>query len=74
METLRREAHSLSGSCAYIAAPSLQAAALSLENAAEEVLGGAPSNDALIADAIERVAEEQRRLLVAIEHKLAPTS
>eukprot|EP00966_Prymnesium_polylepis_P127236 2942620-Prymnesium_polylepis.1 len=36
MEALRREAHSLSGSCAYIAAASLQAATLSLEDAAEQ--------------------------------------
>ena len=73
MDTLRREAHSLSGSCAYIGAASLQAAAIALEDTADQpcTQSGGDGTGELIAAAMDRVKQEQKRLLLAIEYKLA---
>ena len=69
MEALCREAHSLSGSCAYIGAVCLQAAALSLEEAASAD-GGAPARE-LISEGLVSIEKEQKRLLLAIKYHLS---
>jgi len=69
MDALRREAHSLSGSCAYIAATRLQKAANALQMAADQALTS--SSGAELAHAqLKNVEEEQQRLLHAIASKM----
>ena len=74
MDALKREAHSLKGSSAYIAAASLQAAALALEDVLEEALDAGDSGPPMqpaISQAMTRICEEQRRVLLAIDYKLS---
>ena len=82
LETLRRDVHSLSGSCGYIGATSLQAAAITVQDMTDQAIedaanqmggGGAARSWELITSALTRIKEEQKRLLLAIEYKLADT-
>ena len=75
LHVLQRESYSLHGSAGYIAASRLKTAALAFELLVEDETNQPPTvkpRPGRFDAAVERCAEEQRRVLVAIAKRLRP--
>jgi PAS domain S-box-containing protein len=80
LSTLQREAHSLKGAAGYIGAGHLQQAAVAFEQQVDQAVNEPSTEQSLMRSptgrfdaAIERIADEQRRVLVVIAARLRPS-
>jgi HPt (histidine-containing phosphotransfer) domain-containing protein len=80
LNTLQREAHSLKGTAGYIGAGHLQQAAVAFEQQVDQAVNEPSTEQSLMRSptgrfdaAIERIADEQRRVLVVIAARLRPS-
>ena len=76
LSTLQREAYSLKGAAGYIGAGHLQQAAVAFEEQVDQAVNEPSAEQNLTGRfdaAIERIADEQRRVLVVITARLRPS-